>query len=154
MGCVVRVSAPGVSKALTEISLLPGPLKAPGAQGHHHGVPVGAGCQRLQWLDGGGLVNDPGIVKQQNGPRLGQGETLTIRPGRIKHTGFTAFDAHPVDHEYRHQIHAIPVRAFGRGPTNAIGARASSGADAVLTSTPTAFTQSSTTASSERASWL
>jgi hypothetical protein len=34
--------------------------------------------------------------------------------------------------------------------------RASSGADAVFTSTPTAFTQSSTTASSERASrvWL
>ena len=31
--------------------------------------------------------------------------------------------------------------------------RASNGADAVLTSTPTAFTQSSTTASSERASW-
>ncbi len=32
--------------------------------------------------------------------------------------------------------------------------RASSGADAVFTSTPTAFTQSSTTASSERASWV
>ena len=32
--------------------------------------------------------------------------------------------------------------------------RASSGAEAVFTSTPTAFTQSSTTASSERASWV
>src|SRR3954471_11925194 len=32
--------------------------------------------------------------------------------------------------------------------------RASSGAEAVLTSTPTAFTQSSTTASSDLASWV
>ena len=89
-----------------------------GAQGHHQRVTMALSAQRL---DRRAFVNHARIVQQQQRPSLRQGEPLASWPVGVEHARLAPFDVLSVDHEHGNEIHAIAVRAFWRGPANAVG---------------------------------
>ena len=88
------------------------------AQSDYQGVAVPTW---RQWLNRGGLVDNPRIVQQQYRPGFGQRKALAIGAIGIKHTGLAPFDVVAIHQENRHQVHPVTVCTFGRGTANAVG---------------------------------
>src|SRR5690606_12570490 len=89
-----------------------------GAPGEDEGVAVAVAGDGL---DGGGLVDDAGVVKQQQAPWIAQGEALAVGAVGIEDAGLAALDRLALDHQHGHVVHAVAVRALGRGPADAVG---------------------------------
>ena len=89
-----------------------------GAQGHHQRVTMALSAQRLNRR---AFVNHARIVQQQQRPSLRQGEPLAPWPVGVKHARLAPFDVLSVNHKHGNEIDAIAVRAFWRGPANAVG---------------------------------
>jgi hypothetical protein len=70
-------------------------------------------------LDGRGFVNHARIVEQHHRPGFAQCEALPIGACGLEDARLTTLDPFAIYQEYRNQIHAIAVRALGRGAANA-----------------------------------
>ena len=73
---------------------------------------------RLDWRR---LVDNAGIVEQQQAPGLGQGEALAMGCGGLEDACLTALHSAARHQEHRHQVDAVAMRPFRRGPADAIG---------------------------------
>ena len=88
------------------------------AVGQHQRVAMAAG---RGGLDGRGLVDHALVVEQQRGPRPRQREALAGRPLGIEDAALAALHALARREDHRDEIDTIAMRAFGRGPADAVG---------------------------------
>ena len=70
-------------------------------------------------LDRRRFVDDALVVQEQQAPRLRECEALSLRAVGLEHARLAALDAFARDKEHRDQVHAVAVRALGRGPADA-----------------------------------
>src|SRR5664279_475216 len=75
----------------------------------------------LERLDRRALVNDAAVVEQQAGPGLEHREAQARGAVGIEHAGLATLDALAPDQHHGDEVDAVAVRAFGRGPADAVG---------------------------------